>query len=325
MTDAPEKQDAPERPEAMAGPQRAGFAAVVGAPNAGKSTLVNRLVGTKVSIVTPKAQTTRSPLRGIVMRGSAQIVLVDTPGVFAPRRRLDRAMVEAAWQGAGEADVIVLVVDASRQARAGQVALTEDEMLAPLIDGLSPARQPVFLALNKVDTMAPPALLGLARAFSALRTFEAVFMISALTGDGVEDLAAALARAMPEGPWLYPADQAADVPLRLLAAEVTREKLYLKLHDELPYASGVETERYEERRDGSVRIEQVVFVEREGQKAIVLGRGGQTVKAIGEAARRDLEAALGRRVHLFLHVKVKAGWSDRAEHFRTMGLSVPKD
>jgi GTP-binding protein Era len=296
---------------------RAGFAAIIGAPNAGKSTLLNGLVGSKVAIVTHKAQTTRAPLRGIVMAGQTQIVLVDTPGIFVPRRRLDKAMVDAAWSRAAEADAVVFLVDAAKRP-----ALGEDDRR--VLDGLASVKAPVLLALNKVDAMPRPALLKIAEELAAARSFSAVYMISAKTGDGVPALLDGLAALMPKGPWFYPPDQAADVPLRLLAAEITREQLYLKLHDELPYATAVETERYEERKDGSVRIEQQIYVERESQRAIVLGKGGRTIKAIGEAARKELEAALEQKVHLFLHVKLREHWADEPQHYRDIGLDFPK-
>jgi GTPase len=306
------------------GATRAGFVAIIGAPNAGKSTLLNQLVGSKVAIVTHKAQTTRMPLRGLLMEGAAQIVLVDTPGIFAPRRKLDRAMVEAAWSRAGEADAVLWLVDAARLAERPNRPVTEDDDVGRVLKGLAALKAPVFLALNKVDAMPRPPLLALAEALAKAHRFEAVFMISAKTGDGLVPLRAALAQAMPESPWLYPPDQAADIPLRLLAAEITREQLYLRLHDELPYATMVETESYQDRKDGSTRIEQTIFVEREGQKPIVLGKGGATIKAIGAAARKELEALLERRVHLFLHVKQRARWAEEPARFRDMGLEFPK-
>jgi GTP-binding protein Era len=304
------------------GVARCGFVAVLGAPNSGKSTLVNTAVGQKVSIVTQKVQTTRMPLRGIAMRGDAQLIFVDTPGIFAPRRRLDRAMVKAAW-GAADADVVLLTVDspelvAHRHGLAGQ---DTDR----IIDGLKTARRRAVLVLNKVDAVKRDALLPLADELNATGIFDRVFMISALSGDGVDDLMAHCANAVPEGPWLYPPDQAADIPLRLLAAEVTREKLYLRLHDELPYASAVITESWREQKDGSVRIDQMIFVEREGQKAIVIGKGGKTIKAIGEAARLELEKMFDRRVHLFLHCKVSQGWGEARAHYQEWGLEFPKD
>ena len=296
---------------------RAGFAAIIGAPNAGKSTLLNQLVGSKVAIVTHKAQTTRAPLRGIVMAGETQIVLVDTPGVFAPRRKLDKAMVEAAWARASEADAIVFLLDATKKP-----VLSEDDQR--VLDGLSSLKAPVLLALNKVDAMPRPALLKITEEVTAGRAFQAVYMISAKTGDGVPKLLEGIAALMPAGTWFYPPDQAADLPLRLLAAEITREQLYLKLHDELPYAATVETESYEERKDGSVRIEQQIYVERESQKPIVLGKGGRTIKVIGEHARKELESVLEQKVHLFLHVKQRERWAEDPAHYRVIGLDLPK-
>jgi len=303
---------------------RAGFAAVVGAPNAGKSTLVNRLVGTKIAAVTHKAQTTRAPVRGVVMRGPAQVVLVDTPGIFDPRRRLDRAMVEAAWRGAGDADVVVVLIDAAHLAAKHRLPQDDHDVMR-VLEGVRDLKVPAILVLNKVDAMAPPDLLALVGAFAKLGAFERVFMISALNGSGVDDLIDDLAARMPQGEWLYPPDQAADIPMRLLAAEITREKLFLRLHEELPYASSVETERWTENKDGSVRIDQIIFVERDGQKAIVLGKSGQTIKAIGADARRELEAMLERRVHLFLFVKVRERWSEDPAHYRDIGLEAPKE
>lgn len=288
-----------------------GFCAVIGAPNAGKSTLVNRLAGSKVSIVTHKVQTTRARIRAIIIAGEAQIIFVDTPGIFAARRALDAAMVAGAWAGAAEADAVVLLVDA----RSG---LSEE--VARIIAGLKGAARRPVLALNKIDLIERERLLDLAAAFNAAFAFEATFMVSALSGSGVDDLKRHIARLMPEGPWLYPEDQVADLPLRFLAAEITREKLILRLHQELPYSSTVETERWEERADGSVRIDQVIYVERNGQKKIVLGQGGQTIRAIGQAARQELETALGRRVHLFLFVKVRKDWAEDPERRRAAGL-----
>lgn len=304
-------------------PTRCGFAAVIGAPNAGKSTLVNSLVGSKVSIVTPKVQTTRMRVRGVAMRGETQIVFVDTPGIFKPRRRLDRAMVSAAWAGAGEADAILLLVDApAMSAQAKGLAARDTHMI---IDGLKQTNRRAALVLNKVDDLQRTDLLPLAEKLNDTSVFERVFMISALTGDHVEDVANWTAAKMPEGPWLYPPDQAADIPMRLLAAEITREKLYLRMHDELPYATMVDTEKWEERKDGSVKIDQIIYVEREGQKAIVLGKGGRAVKAIGEAARKELEEMLGRRVHLFLFVKVRENWANTREHYSAIGLEYPDE
>ncbi|MDE2135582.1 MAG: GTPase Era [Alphaproteobacteria bacterium] len=299
-----------------------GFAAVIGAPNAGKSTLVNALVGSKVAIVSPKVQTTRMNVRGVAIKGDVQIVLVDTPGIFKPRRRLDRAMVAAAWTGAGDADAVVLLVDAADVAANPQGHGARDT--DAIVEGLKTANRKAVLALNKIDAMKRADLLPLAGKLNA-DMFERVFMISALKGDGLADLAGWCAAKMPEGPWLYPADQAADIPSRLLAAEITREKIYLRLHDELPYASAVETEKWEERKNGSVKIDQVIYVQREGQKAIALGKGGATIKAIGELARKEMEEVFGRRVHLFLFVKVREDWADKREHYREMGLEYPEE
>ena len=290
--------------------RRCGFVAVLGAPNVGKSTLVNRLVGSKVSIVSPKVQTTRGRVLGIVLEGDTQLILVDTPGIFRPRRRLDRAMVAAAWDGAADADAIVLLVDAARGI---------DRDTAAIIDQLGQRSRPAILALNKVDAVQKPRLLALAAELGARGLFRDTFMISALSGDGVDDLLARLVTALPAGPWLFPEDQISDMPMRLLAAEITREKIYLQLHKELPYASAVETEAWTEREDGSVRIDQVIYVERPNQKAIVLGKGGGRIKAIGEAARVELEDLLERRVHLFLFVKVRE-WADDPERYRDLGL-----
>jgi len=295
---------------------RCGFVALIGAPNVGKSTLINALVGTKVSIVTPKAQTTRTLIRGIAIEGSAQIILVDTPGIFAPRRRLDRAMVGSAWGGAKDADIAALVVDSRKG--------IEDEDDA-VIRGLAEVRAPKLLVLNKVDVVAKPALLALTQALNERATFAATFMISALTGNGVADLKRWLGANVPAGPWLYPEDQIADAPLRQLAAEITREKLYLRLHQELPYQSTVETEVWKELKDGSVRIEQTIYVERESQRKIVLGKGGQTIRAIGAAARTDIVAAIEQPAHLFLFVKVREGWGDDPERYREMGLEFPRE
>ncbi|HKD20554.1 MAG TPA: GTPase Era [Rhizomicrobium sp.] len=302
---------------------RCGFVAVIGAPNAGKSTLVNRLVGTKVSIVTPKVQTTRMPVRGVAIRGDVQIVFVDTPGIFRPRRRLDRAMVKSAWAGAVDADAILVIADAP--------AIVEDpdglsaRDTRTIVHGLKEAGRKAALVLNKVDAMKRADLLPLAQGLNEANVFTDVFMISALTGEGADDVAAWCAAHMPNGVWLYPEDQAADIPSRLLAAEITREKLYLRLHDELPYAATVETETWTERKDKSVRIDQTIYVEREGQKAIVLGKGGKAVKAIGEAARREMEELFGRRVHLFLFVKVRENWAESREHYTSIGLEFPEE
>jgi GTP-binding protein Era len=304
--------------------KRCGFAAVIGAPNAGKSTLVNALVGTKVAIVSPKVQTTRMNVRGIVMRQESQIIFVDTPGIFRPRRRLDRAMVGAAWSGAGEADAILLVVDAADLTanERSPAARDTEAILAGLKEG---KQKKTALVLNKIDGMKRTDLLPLVEKFHAQGVFEDIFLVSALKGEGLEELLEWTRARMPEGPWHYPEDEAADIPARLLAAEVTREKLYLRLHDELPYASTVETEKWEERKDGSVKIDQVIYVQRDGQKAIVLGKGGATIKKIGELARTELEEMFGRRVHLFLFVKVREDWADQREHYKEMGLEFPPD
>jgi GTP-binding protein Era len=306
-------------------PTRAGFAAVLGAPNAGKSTLVNRLVGAKVSIVTQKVQTTRFPVRGVAMEGTSQIVLVDTPGVFAPRRRLDRAMVKAAWAGANDADAVVHLVDAEGELGAAGGSATpaqhrSAEDTARIVEGLKAAGRKVILALNKIDVVKRDTLLALSERLFAEGIYDEGFMISAHNGSGVDDLKRRLAELMPEGPWLYPEDQTADLPVRLLASEITREKLYLRLHEELPYAAAVETTSFEERPDGGVRIEQTIYVEREGQRPIVLGKGGQTLKWIGQKAREDLGEILDRPVHLFLHVKVQSGWADDRSFYRDTGL-----
>jgi GTP-binding protein Era len=305
--------------------RRAGFAAVIGAPNAGKSTLVNRLVGSKVTIVTQKAQTTRFPVRGVALQDQSQIVLVDTPGIFRPRRRLDRAMIRAAWSGARDADAVVHLVDAEAElAAAGASAKAADRRAAEdvrtVTGGLGAAGRTAILALNKIDRVRRDDLLALTERLFGSGAYAEVFMISALDGSGVADLKARLAELMPEGPWLYPEDQAADLPARLLAAEITREKLYLRVHEELPYAASVETTAFEDFKDGAARLEQVIYVEREGQRAIVIGKGGQTLKWIGEAARKDLAEILGRPVHLFLTVKVKSNWSEERATYRDLGL-----
>jgi GTP-binding protein Era len=291
--------------------EHCGLVAVVGAPNAGKSTLVNALVGQKVAIVSPKAQTTRTRLMGVAIHGEAQILLLDTPGIFAPRRRLDRAMVAAAWAGTSDADLIALVVDA----QAGS-----SQRIETMLDQLAGRREAKILVLNKVDLVRKEALLTLAAQLNERVAFEDTFMVSATTGDGVAGLKAALAARMPDGPWHFPADQVSDATDRMLAAEVTREQLYLQLHAELPYASAVETEKYEERRDGSVAIHQQILVGRATQKAIVLGKGGARIKAIGEAARKELEGLTGRKVHLFLHVKVRPDWEEDRGLYREIGL-----
>ena len=301
-----------------AAPMRCGTVALLGAPNAGKSTLLNRLVGAKVSIVTPKAQTTRAPHRGIVARGRSQLVFVDMPGVFAPRRSLDRAMVGAAWSGARDADAVVVLIDARRPPD----AVRDDT--AGILERLRRERRAAILALNKIDLVARPKLLALAAAVAGEGPDAArVFMISALTGDGVADLTAHLAAVAPVGPWLYPADQVADVAPRTLAAEVAREKLFLALHKELPYALTVETAAWDERRDGSVRIDLDVLVARRAHKPIVLGGRGARLREVGAAARAELEALFARRVHLFLRVRVREGWADEPARYAAMGLEFP--
>ena len=298
---------------------RCGFVAIVGAPNAGKSTLLNALVGEKVSIVTRKAQTTRSTVRGVMMRGEAQVVLVDTPGLFAPRRRLDRAMVAAATSAAADADAIVALIDARKEADAG---LSEETQA--ILATLSDMRKPRLAVLNKIDLVERPKLLEIAARLNAALAFDETFMVSALTGDGLERLADRLAAIVPPGPWLYPEDQIAEAPIRALAAEITREKLIERLHDELPYQATVETDAWTDRPDGSARIEQTIFVTRESHRKIVLGEGGRTIKAIGVAARKDIAEAHGAPVHLFLHVKVREKWLDDPERYRAMGLEFPK-
>ena len=295
---------------------RCGFVALVGAPNAGKSTLLNNMVGGKVSIVTPKVQTTRTRITGICMAGEkTQIIFLDTPGIFKPKRRLERAMVSAAWSGAHDADLVVVLVDVKRGF---------DGDTRRIIEGLAARQRRAVLALNKIDGARRDDLLPLAARLNESGLFSDSFMISALTGDGVDDLRDFLASRMPAGPWLYPEDQMADIPLRLLAAETTREKLFLRLHQELPYALGVETEAWEERKDGSIRIDQVIYVLRDSHKPIILGKGGRQIKAVGQAARLDLEAFLGQRVHLFIHVKVAPKWTDDPARYRDMGLEFPK-
>ncbi|MGF1549248.1 MAG: GTPase Era [Sphingomonadaceae bacterium] len=290
---------------------RCGVVAMVGAPNAGKSTLVNALVGQKVAIVTPKPQTTRVRLMGIALCGDAQMLLIDTPGVFAPRRRLDRAMVATAWEGARDADLIALIVDSAHGLEGPS---------APVLARLGEREEAKILILNKIDLVRKERLLALADAARAALAFEEIFMVSAATGDGVADLKAKLAQRMPEGPWLFPEEQVSDASERLLAAEATREQLYLKLREELPHQSAVATEKFEERPDGSAAIHQQILVAKDSQKGIVVGKGGRTIKAIGEAAREELETLLGRRVHLFLHVKVKPGWDEERSFYRELGL-----
>jgi len=301
--------------DAIEGETRCGFVALVGAPNAGKSTLVNRLVGVKVSIVSHKVQTTRALIRGLVIHEDAQIVFVDTPGIFAPKRRLDRAMVATAWGGAIDADVIALLIDAKKG--------LDDDNLA-ILDKLAGAPRRKVLILNKIDTIPRDRLLALAQEAAARVSFDRIFMISAKTGDGVADLPAYLAEEMPVGPWLYPADDVSDLPMRALAAEITREKLFARVHDELPYASTVETEKWEVRPDGSARVEQTIYVERESQKRIVVGKGGQTVKQISMEARKEIAEIAETEIHLFLFVKVRENWADDPERYREMGLEFPK-
>jgi GTPase len=294
---------------------RCGFVALIGAPNAGKSTLLNQLVGSKLAIVTPKVQTTRTRLLGIAVQDSTQLIFVDTPGIFAPRRRLDRAMVAAAWAGAADADKTVLLVDAARAVQRG----IDDDTKA-IIGRLAETKRPAILALNKVDLVRREKLLALADELSRGGIFDEVFMVSALTGDGVADLKRHLAENLPPGPWLFPADQLSDAQERWLAAEATREQVFLQLHDELPYAATVETESWEERRDGSARIEQVIYVQRPSQRAIVLGEGGRRIKAIGARARAELERMFDRRIHLFLFVKVRENWVEDPERYAALGL-----
>ena len=306
MPDVVEKLDA----------TRCGFVAIVGAPNVGKSTLVNALVGAKVSIVSPKVQTTRMRVRGIAVVNQSQIIFVDTPGIFAPRRRLDRAMVAAAWSGAGDADLVALVIDATRG--------MDDETLA-IANRLGNAKAKKLLIINKIDLVKRELLLGLVAEANALTPFERTFMVAASKGDGVADVRDYIAGAVAEGPWLFPADDLSDLSDRVMAAEVTREKMFLKLHDELPYQSTVETDSWKELANGSVRIEQTAFVERESQRKIVLGEGGSMIKAISMAARKEISDSLGKPVHLFLHVKVRGNWENDPERYRTMGLDFPKD
>lgn len=299
-----------------AAPTRSGFVALIGPTNAGKSTLLNRLVGAKVSIVSHKVQTTRAVVRGIAIHDNAQIVFMDTPGIFKPRRRLDRAMVTSAWGGAKDADRIMLLIDSERGLRGDAEAILE---------GLKTVHQPKILVLNKIDRVQPEQLLKLAADANAAVEFERTFMVSATTGSGCDDLMDFLAAALPEGPWYYPEDQISDLPMRQLAAEITREKLFLRLHQELPYSSHVESEKWEERKDGSVRIEQVIYVERDSQKKIVLGKGGEAIKSISTASRKELSEILEQPVHLFLFVKVRENWGDDPERFREMGLEFPRE
>jgi GTP-binding protein Era len=302
--------------EPVASPTCCGFVALIGAPNVGKSTLINALVGSKVSIVTPKVQTTRALVRGIAIEGVSQLIFVDTPGIFSPKRRLDRAMVGSAWGSTADADLVALLIDSRKGLKDD-----EDSILRALLD----VRPPKILVLNKVDLVAKPALLDLTQKLNERLGFAATFMVSALSGNGVADLKRWFAAHVAAGPWLYPEDQISVAPLRQLAAEITREKLYLRLHQELPYRSTVETDVWKELRDGAVRIEQTIYVERESQRKIVLGKAGQAIKAIGAAARADIAVAIEQPVHLFLHVKVREGWADDPERYREMGLEFPKE
>lgn len=296
---------------------RCGFIAVIGATNAGKSTLVNALVGAKVTIVSHKVQTTRMPIRGIAIEGRSQLVFIDTPGIFTPKRRLDRAMVDAAWGGTKDADVVALLVDAARGL---------DEDVERILSGLNDSRTAHILVLNKVDLVPEKdRLLGLVARLTERVAFKDVFMISATAGDGLGDLRRYLAQTVPPGPWHYPEDDISDAPLRLLAAEITRERIYKYLHQELPYAITVETTDWKEFKNGSVRIEQTIFVERDGQKRIVLGKGGETIKRISSESRNELSGIVGHPVHLFLFVKVRSGWGSDPERYREMGLEFPKD
>jgi len=302
--------------QAAPGETRCGFVALIGAPNAGKSTLLNQVVGSKVSIVSRKVQTTRALVRGIALDGVSQIIFVDTPGIFAPKRRLDRAMVSSAWDGAGDADVTALLVDARKGV---------DGEVDAILDKLADLKRTKALVLNKIDTVEPPRLLELADGLNRRIAFEETFMISALKGHGVATFREHLARRMPQGPWLYPEDQISDAPLRSLAAEITREKIFERLHDELPYQSMVTTEQWKDQPDGSARIEQTIYVMRDGHKKIVIGDGGRTIKAIGSAARKEIAAAAEQKVHLFLFVKVRENWADDPERYRDMGLNFPKE
>lgn len=299
----------------MADATRAGFVALIGAPNAGKSTLLNQLVGSKVSIVTHKVQTTRSLVRGIAILGSSQVIFVDTPGIFRPKRRLDRAMVTTAWGGAHDADLVAVIIDAKKGI---------DEEAEAILTKLTEVRHPKILILNKIDLVKRDSLLALTQDANNRVPFDRTFMVSAQTGSGVDDVTEWFASHVPPGPWLYPEDQISDLPMRGLAAEITREKLFLRVHDELPYESTVETEQWKDMKDGSVRIEQTIFVTRDSQKRIILGAKGETIKAISMAARKDIAEVVERPVHLFLFVKVRESWSDDPERYREMGLEFPK-
>ena len=313
---APRSAHLPTERSASPEDTRCGFVALIGAPNVGKSTLINALVGSKVAIVSHKVQTTRALLRGIAIAGRSQLVFVDTPGIFTPKRRLDRAMVTNAWSGAHDADIAAVLIDAKRGL---------DEEADAILGRLAEIGQPKILLINKVDLVEKSTLLAIAKAANARSAFAATFMISALTGDGVGDVKRWLAEHVPEGPWHYPEDQITDAPLRQLAAEITREKLYSRLHQELPYQSTVETDTWKELKDGSVRIEQTIFVERESQRKIVLGKGGHTIKGIGAEARREIGETVGKPVHLFLFVMVRERWGDDPERYREIGLEFPKD
>lgn len=297
------------------GPTRAGFVTLAGAPNAGKSTLLNQLVGTKVSIVSPKVQTTRARVTGIALHHNAQIVFVDTPGIFQPKRRLEKAMVDAAWGGVDEGDITVLLIDSQR-------SLTDN--VERILDGMASQKRKIWVALNKIDLVQKDKLLELAQSLGDREHIERIFMLSALTGDGASDLIDALAEEMPEGPWLYPEDQISEMPNRLLAAEIMREKLFLRMHQELPYALTVETEAWEEKKDGSVKISQVIYVTRDSHKAMVLGKGGKSIRQLGQMAREELTELLERPVHLFTFVKVREKWLEDPARYREMGLDFPK-
>ncbi|MDE1567121.1 GTPase Era [Aquabacter sediminis] len=311
MSDTNHTEESPTAPE----PTRCGFVALLGAPNAGKSTLTNALVGTKVSIVSHKVQTTRAIVRGILLDGAAQVILVDTPGIFSPKRRLERAMVSTAWTSASDADLVALLVDAKRGL---------DEDVEAILKSLGEVRRPRALILNKIDLIRRDTLLALVTELTGRLAFDKVFMVSALTGDGVDDVKAWFAGSVPFGPWLYPEDQITDAPMRMLAAEITREKMFLRLHDELPYRSTVETESWKQLRDGSVRIEQTIYVERESQRKIVLGKGGSAIKTISSEARAEISEIVEAPVHLFLFVKVRENWADDPERYREMGLEFPR-